>query len=677
MIAKNVTAAVTTNVEMNRAMTPKIFSLFCLDCLFFEALVGAGMTWHHAHIASFLSAGALLMLWKRLRVTHSVSNIPFTGPIAIGSVIQLCALFLRGGALATAIEIWGVPSRLAILIGSVFSAMVVFYVPYMRSRLYTFGHGSSLKEIGENGLCLAIVGYLLLLRLSYSGPFELLHEEGYYWCYAQHLDIGYLDHPPMVGWLIWFFTALGGHTEFVMRGASLLCWVVTAFYVYRLSFAIGGKTTACRALLLVALLPVYFALGLVILPDTPLIACWAGALFYLYRALIEEQKQAWLGVGTCMGLGLLSKYTMVLLGGATMISIVADPRFRKWITHPAPYLAAGLAMVIFTPVIIWNAQHGWASFYMQSVARATGAFNFGLQDLVGSALILLTPTGLLCIVAMVVARKRIADQVFEPKIRKTFGLFIYLTALPVAVFFFFSFFKLSKLNWTAPIWLGTLPLMAMFINPLGIKANRPHQALAFLPRAWPVTVMTLLVLYGALLHYLTLGFPGVAYPKGLEIGKRSLARQTALAREVFAQKTDAFPLVVCMQDERLAGWLAYYLSLDADKWIERGYSQIIKNTTAAHYFGEDSQMFRYWRSLDEFNNRVILLVGPKRHELENQRILSKAVPLSEIKEIIVRQKNKITGRYYYRFLHTLGGDSWMEFLLRQRLAMHSALRLNS
>ena len=49
---------------------------------------------------------------------------------------------------------------------------------------------------------------LFLLRALYSPWCELFPEEAYYWNYAQHLDTGYLDHPPMVAWLIWLGTAV-------------------------------------------------------------------------------------------------------------------------------------------------------------------------------------------------------------------------------------------------------------------------------------------------------------------------------------------------------------------------------------------------------------------------------------------------------------------------------------
>jgi dolichol-phosphate mannosyltransferase len=69
---------------------------------------------------------------------------------------------------------------------------------------------------------LGILAYVVALRLIFMGTIDLLPEEAYYWNYAQHLDVGYLDHPPMVAWLIWLGTTVFGQTEFAVRAGAAL-----------------------------------------------------------------------------------------------------------------------------------------------------------------------------------------------------------------------------------------------------------------------------------------------------------------------------------------------------------------------------------------------------------------------------------------------------------------------
>ena len=85
------------------------------------------------------------------------------------------------------------------------------------------------------------VGYSILLRLAFAGAVDLIPEEAYYWTYAQHLDLGYLDHPPMVAWLVWLGAALFGDTEIGVRAPALACWAVTAVLVFRLTVDLVGR----------------------------------------------------------------------------------------------------------------------------------------------------------------------------------------------------------------------------------------------------------------------------------------------------------------------------------------------------------------------------------------------------------------------------------------------------
>ena len=164
-------------------------------------------------------------------------------------------------------------------------------------------------------LFLAVV--LAVLRIAFFVAPDLYPEEAYYWNYAAHLDIGYLDHPPMVAWLIHLGTALFGDGEFGVRAPLILCSIATAFFTFRLTELLFDRRAAWMAVLLVQLLPFFFLTGFMITPDAPLTAFWSGGLYFLALALLREKAGAWFGLGVCLGLGMLSKYTIALLSAKT------------------------------------------------------------------------------------------------------------------------------------------------------------------------------------------------------------------------------------------------------------------------------------------------------------------------------------------------------------------------
>ncbi len=77
---------------------------------------------------------------------------------------------------------------------------------------------------------------------------------------------------------------------------------------------------------------------------------------------------------------------------------------RRWWRSWEPYGAALLAAAIFSPVILWNAEHDWASFAFQTSRRIAEASKFALHKLIASALVLITPTGVLAVAASFAGR---------------------------------------------------------------------------------------------------------------------------------------------------------------------------------------------------------------------------------------------------------------------------------
>ena len=254
-----------------------------------------------------------------------------------GMCLALAVLFLRGGLMASLVQLLSFSYLAAYFITAPIS-LLVYVVAADHFLIDPVNRESRSEQIWPT-LGLVLLVYSVLLRLFYIGLPEILHEEGYYWNYAQHLDLGYLDHPPLVGWVIWLSTFLFGDSEFALRLGAFLFWFVGGFYCYALTKRIFGSKVARDALLLYGLLPYFFGVSFVILPDSSLVACWAGSLYYVYRFVIDEKPAAAIGVGIFIGVGLLSKYSIVLIAAAAVIFLITDRRARRWLTRPEVYVA--------------------------------------------------------------------------------------------------------------------------------------------------------------------------------------------------------------------------------------------------------------------------------------------------------------------------------------------------
>ncbi len=631
------------------------FLVILTDLLAFYLASGSGVSSNQAHLISFLPAALVAyFIWHSwLDDRASVHGIGRRSGSFV--IIAALALFLRGGVLSSMVDFTAGTLNAGIVISVCVSTLVIFTGLSLQKHWPTeFGSG---RGVGRN-LTIAIIIYMLLLRLFYGGSLELLHEEGYYWNYAQHLDIGYLDHPPLVGWLIWISTSLFGHSEFIVRIGALICWFVTGYYAHKLASAVYDDRVALNALLIVATLPVFFFFGLFMMPDPPLIASWAGALYYLHAALIEEKRAAWLGVGIFMGLGLLSKYTIALLGAATLLYLLFNGQSRKWLFRPDPYLAFLLVILFFSPVIIWNAQQDWASFVFQGPRRFKGGFDFDLPEMIGAILILLTPVGLAAAVAAITSGRTSAFEQQDVKGKRSYRLLLALTLVPLSVFVFFSLYRNIKLNWTAPIWLGLLPYMGAILTPG--NGWRYGKWAAWARSAWPGTVIVIPLVYGALLHYLTLGFPGIPYPLyklDVGIGMHDLAKQVETIADGFERENGEKPFIVCMHKDRLAGWVAFYRTKIVGSKEGPEVRDIVDNTTGGHFFGDNTNMYERWHPPEMHRDRVIMLISDDREDVSLENMKSRARPLTDVKTFVFRKNDEMAGRFFYRFLRVQDGET--------------------
>jgi 4-amino-4-deoxy-L-arabinose transferase-like glycosyltransferase len=243
----------------------------------------------------------------------------------------------------------------------------------------------------------ALIAALTAMRMVYAGVMELRTDEAYYWTWSKESALSFLDHPPGIAWLIRFGTAMFGDTNLGVRFGGIVAMLVTQVL---LADIVRRVTHDFRAVVFAVLMPeaaLYYGLLMAkVAPDTAMIPFAVAMLWALVRLVESDNPRWWLAAGLFAGLALLSKFTAVMLAPAVVaFALVPDWR-RRWLLSPYPWLAALIAVIVFLPVLIWNAQHDWASFRFQFVRavavhelsfRTVGDF-IGLQfGLVGFVLL--------------------------------------------------------------------------------------------------------------------------------------------------------------------------------------------------------------------------------------------------------------------------------------------------
>lgn len=218
-----------------------------------------------------------------------------------------------------------------------------------------------------------------LLRLALAGALGYGNGESYYVATARFFALSYFDQPPLFLWLTHAMIGLGDG-ELWLRLPYVLMFAASTWLMYRLGAFLFGAWAGVWAALLLNLSAVFFlSVGSWVQPDGPLFLFLLAAAWCTARVVVPEPETIppgaawgwWLAAGLCFGLALLSKYHAVLIMAGLLVFLLTARGRRRWLARPAPWVAVLIAIAIFSPVLIWNAENQWVSFQFQS-GRSAG-----------------------------------------------------------------------------------------------------------------------------------------------------------------------------------------------------------------------------------------------------------------------------------------------------------------
>ncbi len=276
-------------------------------------------------------------------------------------------------------------------------------------------------------------------------------DEAHYALYALHPALSYFDHPPLVGWVQLPFVLLGG-ADWMMRVVPIALWGITAWALGRFSK---------WALILFLLSPIHQLLGLALVPDTLLFPLTLWVMVLTWKLSIDMScKPYWLWLGVALGLAGLSKYTGVFLALGSAIVLFASHGLAL-LRVRGLWLAALIAAVLVSPVLIWNTQNDWVSFSYQISHADGGANSWETKRVLTYSLIQLLTYGTLPLLGLLV---------FCMRLRKTHPALLRLCfafGLPPLLLTLYLSGKGAALpHWTAAAWIALLPLSALGLQHL-------------------------------------------------------------------------------------------------------------------------------------------------------------------------------------------------------------------
>ena len=243
---------------------------------------------------------------------------------------------------------------------------------------------------GVTALAAAVV--LVHLAVAAWGPYGLHRDALLYLAMGEHLHLLRMDFPPFIALVAATERLLGDSLVVIHLGTALAHGALVLLAGVFARRAGGGVAAQLVAALVVATAPVFMRAGALFQPVVFDQLWWTLALLALARIPVSPVRSArdrrrgdsrlararlprsdggrWALLGVVLGLGLLTKFTILVLGAAILIGVAATP-LRRWLATPWPWAAAALSFVIGAPSVTGQMLLDWPFFNQFSDLQAS------------------------------------------------------------------------------------------------------------------------------------------------------------------------------------------------------------------------------------------------------------------------------------------------------------------
>jgi hypothetical protein len=314
----------------------------------------------------------------------------------------------------------------------------------------------------NNRLLLSFIFAWIVLNILQACFTGLDGDETYYWTYAQHLQWGYFDHPPMVALSI-KLGELFGHGWLYTRAGAILLSAATIYFGFK---ALPERLQDAKWYALVfASVLIFHIYGFITTPDAPLLF-FTPLFFYAYKLYVEKDSFSRTLFLAFSIIGLMySKYHGVL---PVFFTFLSNP---KLVLKRSAWMIVLLTVLAFLPHLWWQYQHDWPTFRYHLFERNRG--NYQLEkttNYILGQLLIFGPFTTLVALIVLLKRKFSNDPYFRSHVFTFFG---------VLIFFLFSSFKKNvEPHWTLVVGVSFLVLVLDLLDRSSEKFKKAFFGLA-------------------------------------------------------------------------------------------------------------------------------------------------------------------------------------------------------
>ncbi|MBI5076079.1 MAG: glycosyltransferase family 39 protein [Nitrospirae bacterium] len=481
---------------------------------------------------------------------HASNAFAFAMTIGFMLRNRLSLFFIAAAALISVSRIFvGVHYPSDVLAGALIGTAAAYCTVYLYRRAE--------EIVRERSYLQALIVVLIVLsffRISYimTGPFDLVADEAHYWEWSRRLDWSYYSKGPVIAWLIRISTFFFGSTVLGVRAFAVLLSALGSILLFRLGKELYDERTGLASALLLQVVPLFSVFGMLLTIDSPFIFFWILSLYLFHRIVrqglspgdTKASSLLWILLGISAGFGLLTKYTMAFFLLSAFLYLLFQKDARRLLKTPGPYLAFLISMLVFSPVIFWNASRGWVTLkHTAGQAHLHEGLVLSIRsfgEFLGSQFGVVTPLLFVMIIVAVL------------KLRKTKeGAFLFWFFLPVIAFFLAKSIQGKvQANWALTGYISGIVAFSAFFLRRREDFRKPLRMTVVL--AISLAMLTTFFAHAPSL----LGLPEKFDPSIRLVGWKELGEETSVLHKDMSVKG---PVFVFSDSYQVASELAFYM----------------------------------------------------------------------------------------------------------------------
>ena len=213
---------------------------------------------------------------------------------------------------------------------------------------------------------IAAFGIVAIIKFYFASELDLYSDEIFYWLASTDLSLAYSDLPFMTALMVRMGSAIAPGSALAVRLLFLILGSMIPLLIYWLALPITNRHAALHSALLALCLPLGGFLGLLAVPDVPLIFFGILSIGFFERAVRTDSFWYWIVTGVVVACGLSTHYRFFLYPLAAVLFLLFFKPERKQWRNPRFYLAIAISSLGLIPIIWFNLsnQLSSASFYL-------------------------------------------------------------------------------------------------------------------------------------------------------------------------------------------------------------------------------------------------------------------------------------------------------------------------